>query len=293
MADLRPGRRGNPVLPARAHSRHERGRRGSRLGVRVAVPRRLRALGARGHARRRRRCNVFAGPLGKRRGARRGDGRTRLALRPAGRPEHHAQGLLRSRQPRTGGVGGPRLHRHLRRLAGGARRRDGRGDLARRHLHRPVPLVHEHGLAADCRRRRRPRQRGRRLRRARVHHGVRRRDRREGVALLHGSGRSGPWLRAPGDGGGRGHVGPGLGLGGRTRGHRLGRDGLRPRARPSLRGDGELLPLPDLAPKPVGGATTSTSSPSSRSTRRRAASPGTTRRCRARSGTTPRRRTSS
>ena len=150
-------------------------------------------------------------------------------------------------------MGGPRLHRHLRRLAGRARRRDGRRDLARRHLHRPVPLLHEHGLAADRRRRRRPRKRGRRLRSARVHHGIRPRDRRGGVALLHGPRRSGPWLRAPGDGGGRSHVGPGLGLGGRARGHRMGRDGLRPRTRASLRGNGELLPVPDLAPKPVGG----------------------------------------
>ena len=102
--------------------------------------------------------------------------------------------MLRRREPRRRRLPRARLRGDARRPAPGARREDGQRGLVGDDG-RPEPAVHDHDGAARREGEGDHRQRRRRARRARLRLGLRRRDRRAGVALLHGAGRSVAALR--------------------------------------------------------------------------------------------------
>ena len=105
------------------------------------------------------------------------------------RASYGRQRLLRRREPRRRALPGPRLRRHARRPAVALDATTGRAGLVGRHR-RPEQALHDHGGAARREGQGDHRQRRRRVRRARLRLGLRRRDRRARLALLHRARRS-------------------------------------------------------------------------------------------------------
>jgi hypothetical protein len=149
---------------------------------------------------------------------------------------------------------------------------------------RPSAGLQHHGRAAHREGQGRHRQWRRRVRRARLPHGLRRRDRQTGVALVRGARRSIEGPRRPVDGDGAEDV-EGRMVAVRRRRHAVGRHRLRPRGQPGLRGHRQRLAVGAHPPQrrhrrqPLPGR-------SSRSTPTPAATCGTTRRRPATTGTT-------
>ncbi len=163
-----------------------------------------------------------------------------------------AQRVLRRGQSRRRRLAGQSLCRHARRPADRARCRHRQSVVEPGHAHRSLALLHDHRRATDRWRQSRHRQRRRRNRRARLHHCVRRRKRRDGVALLHRAWRSEAAVRASRARGGGEDLGPQQPLGSRRRWHRLGCHGLRPAAEPAVRRHRQCESIPAIGAQPQG-----------------------------------------
>ncbi len=98
--------------------------------------------------------------------------------------------VLRRRQPRRCRLERQDFRRHARRPLARARCRDGHAGVEHGHARPARRCLHDHGRAARREGQGHHRQRRRRVRRARLRLGVRRRDRRARVALLHRARRS-------------------------------------------------------------------------------------------------------
>ena len=137
----------------------------------------------------------------------------------------------------------------LRRAADRARCDVGRAGVGSRHR-RPQQALHHHRRAAGRRRQRDHRQRRRRARRARLRLGLRRRNGRSRLALLHRARGSVAAVRIAGARARREDLDGQRILEDRRRRHGVGLDGLRPRSASALRGNRQRLAVEPLRPQP-------------------------------------------
>ncbi|AOF87114.1 quinohemoethanol dehydrogenase type-1 domain protein [Hydrogenophaga sp. RAC07] len=184
LAELRPGLRRDAPFEAQPDQHVECERSGPGVVVQPGIQagRGVHAAGGRRHHVRHRVVE---------RGARggRAHGPTHLDLRPAGAARSRLQGLLRRGQPWRGVARRQGLRGRLRRPPDRAGRGHRQGRVGKRHHHRPQVQLHHHRCTARVQGQRDHRQRRRRVRRARLHHRLRREEWCAEMALVHRAGR--------------------------------------------------------------------------------------------------------
>ena len=179
LAHLQRRVRGPALHPAQSDHAGERHEPGAEMGVPGQRHRRVAVVAAGG-----RRHHVRHAAAERRDGARRED-RPRVLDLPSSHAGRSA-GLLRLEQPRRRDARQHPLHGHARRQAARARCADRPQAVGSRHGRVQERVLDHHG-AAHRQRQGARRHRRRRVRRARLHGGVRREDRQGIVALLHDS----------------------------------------------------------------------------------------------------------
>ena len=167
------------------------------------------------------------------------DGRAALEVRADAGFQDRLRGRgLRLHQSRCRRPTGEGIRRRRRRLALCVERGHRRGGLESPDGRRPQPLLFEHRRSVYRRQEGHHRQRRRRVRRARLFHCLRYRNGQASLALLHRPRRSEEGLRTSrAEDGGQDLVAE-ESLRRRSRRHRVGRDGLRPRAESAVRRHG-------------------------------------------------------
>ena len=239
LAELRAGLRGDALQQAEPGQRGQRQGSGPGVVVRPRIDPRRRGDPARGGW-----DHVRVGLVEHRARHRRPHRQEDLDVRSEGRARSRLQGLLRRGQPGRGAPSGQGVRRGLRRTADRARRCHGPDGVGERHDHRPLAPLHHHRRAAGVQGQGHHRQRGRRVRRARLHHRLRCEHRRPEMALVHRARRPEQAVRGRVDG----ESGQDLGsqrqvLGGRRRRHGLGHADIRSPAQPDVRGHRQRLAL--------------------------------------------------